>query len=83
MSVSVNIIGTGPPTEMRLNPASISVVEGEELRRSPPASIAQLLRDVPGVQVNEERIERGPRNLGPRRRGYVHLIGKAPAGRGR
>ncbi|WP_294926516.1 TonB-dependent receptor [uncultured Paracoccus sp.] len=55
---TVTIIGTGLPTEVRLNPASISVVEGEALRRSPPVSIARLLRDVPGVQVNEEGIER-------------------------
>lgn len=55
---TITIIGTGLPTEVRLNPTSISVVEGEELRRSPPVSIAQLLRDVPGVQVNEEGIER-------------------------
>ena len=55
---TITIIGTGLPTEVRLNPASISVVKGEELRRSPPVSIAWLLRDVPGVQVNEEGIER-------------------------
>ena len=55
---TITIIGTGLPTEVRRNPASISVIEGEDLRRSPPVSIAQLLRDVPGVQVNEEGIER-------------------------
>ncbi|MFT3688514.1 TonB-dependent receptor [Paenirhodobacter sp.] len=36
----------------------MSVIEGEALRRAPPVSIAQLLRDVPGVQVSEEGIER-------------------------
>lgn len=55
---TITVIGTGLPTELRLNPASITVVEGEELRKSPPVSIARLLRDVPGVQVNEEGIER-------------------------
>lgn len=55
---TITIIGTGLPTEVRKNPASISIVEGDELRRSPPVSIARLLRDVPGVQVTEEGIER-------------------------
>lgn len=55
---TITLLGTGMATEVMTNPASISVLEGKALERSPPVSIASLMRDVPGVQINEEGIER-------------------------
>lgn len=54
----ITIIGTGLATEVMQNPASITVLEGEALRRAGPASVAAMLRDVPGVHISEEGIER-------------------------
>ena len=54
----ITIIGTGLATEVMNSPASITVLEGEALRRAGPASVAAMLRDVPGVHISEEGIER-------------------------
>ena len=55
---TVTIIGTGLPTEVLRNPASITVISGEALEQTAPVSMAALLRHVPGVQISEEGIER-------------------------
>ena len=55
---TVTVIGTGLPTEVMRNPASITVISSEAIEQAAPISIASLLRDVPGVQVSEEGIER-------------------------
>lgn len=55
---SITLIGTGLPTEVMENPASIAVIEGGDLKKTAPVSVAGLLRDVPGVQISEEGIER-------------------------
>ena len=55
---TLTIIGTGLPTEVMTSPASVTVIEEEEIRRRAPVTIATLLRDVPGLQVSEEGIER-------------------------
>ena len=55
---TITLTATGLPTEILRNPASISVVDASTLRDSAPVSVATLLRDVPGVQVVEEGIER-------------------------
>lgn len=54
----VTVIGTGLPTEVLNNPASITVISAESAKERAPVSIATLLRDVPGVQISEEGIER-------------------------
>ncbi|WP_145108865.1 TonB-dependent receptor [Cereibacter sediminicola] len=54
----ITVIGTGLPTEVMKSPASITVISAETLSKTAPVSIASLLRDVPGVQINEEGIER-------------------------
>ncbi|ULB12425.1 TonB-dependent receptor (plasmid) [Cereibacter azotoformans] len=54
----ITVIGTGLPTEVMKSPASITVISAETLGKTAPVSIASLLRDVPGVQINEEGIER-------------------------
>jgi hemoglobin/transferrin/lactoferrin receptor protein len=55
---TVTVIGTGLPTEVMHNQASITILGTEEIETVAPASIATLLRDVPGVQISEEGIER-------------------------
>lgn len=55
---TVTVIGTGLPTEVMRSPASITVISGESIEQTAPVSIATLLRDVPGVQISEEGIER-------------------------
>lgn len=55
---TITVIGTGLPTEVMNNPASISVISADSLKKTAPVSIATLLREVPGVQIGEEGIER-------------------------
>ncbi|MDO5642153.1 MAG: TonB-dependent receptor [Paracoccus sp. (in: a-proteobacteria)] len=54
----ITLIGTGLPTEVWNNPASITVISEDSLRERAPVSVAELLRDVPGVQISEEGAER-------------------------
>lgn len=55
---TITLTATGLPTEILRNPASITVVDADTLRNTAPVSVAALLRDVPGVQIVEEGIER-------------------------
>ena len=55
---SITLIGTGLPTDVLTNPASITIIEGDSLQKKAPVSIATLLRDVPGLHISEEGIER-------------------------
>ena len=55
---TIALTATGLPTEVLVNPASITVIEGSELKTTAPVSTAALLRDVPGVEIVEEGIER-------------------------
>lgn len=55
---AITLIGTGLPTEVMDNPASITVIEGEALKHTAPVTVTALLRDVPGLHVSEEGIER-------------------------
>ena len=55
---TITLLGTGLPTEVLTNPASITVIEGDSLQKKAPVSIATLLRDVPGLHISEEGIER-------------------------
>jgi hemoglobin/transferrin/lactoferrin receptor protein len=43
-------------TELRYSPAAISVITRKDIERKGGSSIAELLRDVPGVQVDESSI---------------------------
>ena len=49
---AVTVIGTGLPTEVMRDPASITVITSEAIEQSAPVSVATLLRDVPGVAVS-------------------------------
>lgn len=55
---TVTVVGTGLPTEVMQSPVSITVIPAEDIEDRAPVSIAQLLRDIPGVQISEEGIER-------------------------
>ncbi len=55
---AITLIGTGLPTEVMTNPASITVIEAEAIAHTAPVTVTALLRDVPGLQVSEEGIER-------------------------
>ncbi|WP_415184698.1 TonB-dependent receptor [Phaeovulum sp.] len=55
---AISVIGTGLPTEVLKNPATITVIDGEALKKTAPVSVAALLRDVPGVHIAEQGIER-------------------------
>lgn len=55
---AITLIGTGLPTELMTNPAAITVIDAAALKHSAPVTVAALLRDVPGLQVSEEGIER-------------------------
>lgn len=48
---TLTVVGTRTELSVFENPASVSVVEGEQLERTPPTSIAEMLRDVPGIEV--------------------------------
>jgi hemoglobin/transferrin/lactoferrin receptor protein len=43
-------------TELRYAPAAVSVITRKEIERRGGSSIAELLRDVPGVQIDESSI---------------------------
>lgn len=65
---TVTVIGTGLPTEVLHSPAAITILDAEDVEAKAPASFATLLRDVPGLQVSEEGIERiSIRGENPRR----------------
>jgi len=48
---TITVVGTRTETSVRNNPASVSVIDQDQLERKAPASIAELVRDVPGVEV--------------------------------
>ncbi len=55
---TLTLIATGLPTEAFESPASTTIIDATELKRRAPVSVATLLRDVPGVHISEEGIER-------------------------
>lgn len=54
----ITLIATGLPVEAFESPASTIIITAEEIRRRTPVSVAALLRDVPGLHISEEGIER-------------------------
>lgn len=54
----LTLLGTGLETTVFQNPSAVSVVEDEEIERIPPARVADYLRSVPGVRVEEQGITR-------------------------
>ncbi|UYV35632.1 TonB-dependent receptor [Rhodobacteraceae bacterium D3-12] len=52
------MVGTGLPTQVRDNPASVSVLGEAEINCVPPSSVATILSEVPGVKVTESGDQR-------------------------
>lgn len=48
---TMTVVGTRTETSVRDNPASVSVIEREQIERRGADSVAELLRDIPGVSV--------------------------------
>ncbi len=48
---TITIVGTRTEISVQDNPASVTVVDQEQLEKKAPESIAEMLRDVPGVEV--------------------------------
>ena len=48
---TIAVVGTRTETSVQDNPASVSVLDTQQLERKAPESIAEMLREVPGVQV--------------------------------
>ncbi|WBU62772.1 TonB-dependent receptor [Paracoccus aerodenitrificans] len=55
---TITLVATGLPTEIMQSPASISVISADDIRESAPVSVATLMRNIPGVNIQEEGIER-------------------------
>ncbi|MCO5091357.1 TonB-dependent receptor [Bosea sp. (in: a-proteobacteria)] len=53
---TITVMGTRTAVPVRENPRSVSVIERSEIERQAPQTIAQILRDVPGVQVADESV---------------------------
>jgi hemoglobin/transferrin/lactoferrin receptor protein len=54
----ITISGSGLPTEVMKSASSVTVLSEEDIKKSPPASVAKILQDIPGIMVNESGIER-------------------------
>lgn len=48
---TITVVGTRTETSVHDNPASVSIIDREQIEQQAPESIAELLRDVPGVTV--------------------------------
>jgi hemoglobin/transferrin/lactoferrin receptor protein len=49
---AITVLGTGLETPLLESPASVTVIDQEMIAESPPSSVAELLRDVPGVEIS-------------------------------
>ncbi len=55
---TIVVVGTGLPTEIRDNPASVTAIDQVDIKRVPRSSVARILDQVPGVRVTQSGIER-------------------------
>lgn len=55
---SITLLGTGLETSVFENPSAVTVVDEEDLSRIPPARVADYLKDIPGVRIEEQGIAR-------------------------
>lgn len=53
---TVTVVGTRTETSVFDNPASVSVVDREQIQKRGADSVAELLRDVPGVSVVDSAV---------------------------
>lgn len=54
----MTVLGQGQETEVFTNPASVTVIDRDTINKSAGQSVASYLRNVPGVQVVEDGLER-------------------------
>lgn len=47
----ITVIGTRTEVSVQDNPASVTVIDQKQIERKAPESIAEMLRDVPGVEI--------------------------------
>lgn len=55
---TITLLGTGLETTVFENPSAVSVVDEDKISRIPPARVADYLKDIPGVRVEEQGITR-------------------------
>ncbi|OUS20484.1 hypothetical protein A9Q95_09005 [Rhodobacterales bacterium 59_46_T64] len=55
---AITVTGSGLAVGVMDNASSITVLGEDQIERAVPTSVARLLRDVPGVQISEDGIER-------------------------
>lgn len=53
---TVTVVGTRTETAVRDNPRSVAVITKEDIEKRSADSIAELLRDVPGVDIADESV---------------------------
>lgn len=53
---TVTVVGTRTELSVRDNPRSVAVITREDIEKRPADSIAELLRDVPGVEVADDSV---------------------------
>ncbi|MDY0250162.1 MAG: TonB-dependent receptor [Pseudomonas sp.] len=54
----VTVLGQAQETEVFKNPASVSVIDSDTISQSAGQSVASYLRNIPGVQIIEDGVER-------------------------
>lgn len=54
----VTVLGQAQETEVFKNPASVTVIDSETINKSSGQSVAAYLRNIPGVQIIEDGVER-------------------------
>lgn len=55
---TITVTASGLPTEVFDSPASVTVIDQDEISKVPPSSVARILGEVPGIRVTESGIER-------------------------
>lgn len=55
---TITLLGTGLETTVFASPSAVSVVDEDKISKIPPARVADYLKDIPGVRVEEQGITR-------------------------
>lgn len=53
---TITLVGTRTELAIKDNPRSVAVIDAKEIERHPTDSVAELLRDIPGVEVSDESV---------------------------
>ncbi len=52
----ITLVGTRTELAIKDNPRSVAVIDAKDIERRPTDSVAELLRDIPGVEVSDESV---------------------------